>query len=138
MNPEILMIASAGIISFIGIVHMVLTFWGTKHLPRDRSLVDAMANTAPEITTQTTIWKMWIGFNVSHSICLLLFGLTYIYLVLVHSEVLFQSLFLKVLGTCMLAGYVILARLFWFIGPLAAISLSLILFLSSIIVAWAV
>ena len=138
MNPEILMIASAGIISFIGIVHMVLTFWGTKHLPRDRSLADAMANTAPEITTQTTIWKMWIGFNVSHSICLLLFGLTYIYLVLVHSEVLFQSLFLKVLGTSMLAGYVILARLFWFIGPLAAISLSLILFLSSIIVAWAV
>ena len=96
-----------------------------------------MVNTAPVITTQTSIWKMWMGFNASHSMCLLFFGLTYIYLALAHSEVLFHSLFLQALGFSMFAGYVVLARLYWFIWPLAAISVSLILFLSSIAVAWA-
>jgi hypothetical protein len=137
VNPKILIIASAGIISSLGIVHLILTFCGTKHLPRDSSLVDAMANTAPVITTRTSIWKMWMGFNASHSMCLLFFGLTYIYLALAQSEGLFHSLFLQVLGFSMLAGYSVLAWLYWFIWPLAAISAALLLYMSSIAVAWA-
>ena len=77
-----------------------------------------------------------MGFNASHSMCLLFFGLTYIYLALAHSEVLFQSLFLPILGFSMLAGYIILAWRYWFFWPLAAISVSLVLFLSSMAVAW--
>ena len=137
MNPDLLMITSAGIIGLLGLVHLVLTFWGPKHLPRDRSLVDAMANTAPEITSQTTIWRMWIGFNASHSMGLMLFGLTYSYLALAHSEFLFQSIFLQAFGLAMLAGYVVLASLYWFFPVLAGVSLSLILYLSSIAMAWA-
>ena len=68
---------------------------------------------------------------------LLFFGLTYNYLALAHSEVLFQSLFFQAIGFGMLGGYVVLAKLYWFIGPLAAASLSLILYLGSIAVAWA-
>jgi hypothetical protein len=96
-----------------------------------------MANTAPEITSLTTIWKMWLGFNASHSMGLLLFGLTYSYLALAHSDVLFQSYFLQGLGLTVIAGYVLLAKLYWFIPVLAGTSLSLILFLSSIAMAWA-
>ena len=136
MNPSLLIITSAGIIGLLGLVHFVLTFWGPKHLPRDRSLVDAMANTAPEITSQTTIWKMWMGFNASHSMGLMLFGLTYSYLAVAHSEFLFQSIFLQALGLAMLAGYVVLARLFYFIAPLVGVSISLILFTVSIAIAW--
>jgi hypothetical protein len=138
VNPKLLMISSAGIIGLLGLVHLVLTFWGPKHLPRDRSLVDAMANIAPVITTQTTIWKMWMGFNASHSMGLMLFGLTYSYLALAHSELLFHSIFLKALGFGMLTGYVILARLYWFIPPLAGASISLILYMVSVAVAWGV
>ena len=78
-----------------------------------------------------------MGFNASHSMGLMLFGLTYSYLALAHSELLFQSFFLQALGLGMLAGYVVLARLYWFIAPLAGASLSLILYLGSIAVAWA-
>jgi len=131
------MITSAGIIALLGLVHLVLTFWGPEHLPRDRSLVDAMANVAPEITSKTTIWKMWMGFNASHSLGLILFGLTYGYLALVHGELLFQSFFLQGMGLAVLAGYVVLARLYWFMPVVAGVSLSLILYLSSIAMAWA-
>jgi len=68
---------------------------------------------------------------------LLFFGLTYNYLAIAHSELLFQSLILQAIGFGMLAGYVVLARLYWFIAPLAATSLALILYLGSIAVAWA-
>ncbi len=95
-----------------------------------------MANTAPEITSQTTIWKMWMGFNASHSMGLMLFGLNYSYLALAHSQFLFHSIFLQALGLAMLAGYVVLARLFYFIVPLVAASISLLLFMVSIAVAW--
>jgi len=131
------MIMSAGIIGLLGLVHLVLTFWGPKHLPRDRSLIDAMANTAPEITSQTTIWRMWMGFNASHSMGLMLFGLSYSYLALAHSELLFQSIYLQVLGLAMLAGYVVLARRFYFSAPLVGASVSLVLFTVSIAMAWA-
>jgi hypothetical protein len=137
VNPTLLMVSSAGLIGLLGLVHLVLTFYGPKHLPRDRSLVEAMANMAPEITSQTTIWKMWLGFNASHSMGLLLFSLTYTYLALAHGEVLFQSCFLQGLGLAALAGYVLLAKLYWFIPVLAGASLSLILYLSSIAMAWA-
>jgi len=79
---------------------------------------------------------MWLGFNASHSMGLMLFGLTYSYLALAHSELLFQSIFLQALGLAMLAGYVVLARLFYFIAPLVAASISLILFMVSVAIAW--
>ena len=131
------MIASAGIIGILGIVHFVLTIWGQKHLPRDSSLVESMANVSPIITTQTTIWKMWMGFNFSHSMGLLLFGLTYNYLAIAHGELLFKSIILQAIGFGALVGYVVLARIYWFIAPLAASSLALILYLGSVAVAWA-
>lgn len=136
MNPSLFVIASAGIMGLLGLVHLILTFWGPQHLPRDRSLVEAMANTTPEITSQTTIWKMWMGFNASHAMGLMLFGLTYGYLALGHSELLFQSLFLQALGLVVLTGYVVLARRFYFIAPLVGASTSLILFMVGIATAW--
>ena len=136
MIPSLLMITSAGVVGFMGLVHLVLTFWGPRHLPRDRSLVNAMANTAPEITSQTTIWKMWMGLNTSHSMGLLLFGLTYSYLALAHRELLFQSIFLQALGLAILVGYVVLSRLFYFIAPLVGAGTSLILFIMSLAMAW--
>ncbi|MFC1572191.1 hypothetical protein ACFL6M_01205 [Candidatus Eisenbacteria bacterium] len=137
MNPSLLMTISAGIVGLLGLVHLVLTFFGAKHLPKDRSLVDAMAKIAPEITARTTIWKMWMGFNAGHSVGLLLFGLIYGYLALAHGELLFQSSFFQVLGLGTLASYVVLARRYWFIAPLAGLGLSLILYVTSIALAWA-
>jgi hypothetical protein len=131
------MIVSAGIMGLLGLVHLVLTFWGPHHLPRDRSLVDAMASTAPEITSRTTIWNMWMGFNTSHAIGLMLFGLMYGYLALAHAELLFQSIFLQGLGLAMLAGYVVLARLYCFSAPLLGVSVSLLLLIASLAMSWA-
>jgi len=135
MNPSVLLTASVAIIGLLGLAHLILTLRGPKLLPRDPSLKTAMQEAAPVITSHTNIWRMWIGFNISHSMGALLFGLVYGYLALFHSEVIFGSVFLQIVGFVMLAGFVILAKLYWFITPFVASSISLLLYLIGIAMA---
>lgn len=135
MTPRLLVAGSAAIIGLLGAGHLLLTLRGPKLLPRDRSLVEEMARVSPVITGRTTIWKMWMGFNVSHSMGALLFGLTYGYLALVRADVLFQSPFLQVVGLAMLGGFVILARAYWFVTPLAGSAVSLTLYVLGLVMA---
>ena len=136
MTAAILMTLSAAIIGLMGFVHLLLTFRGPRLLPRDKSLKQAMEKVAPMITSQTTTWRMWIGFNASHSMGALLFGLVYGYLALAHGDLLFQSVFLQVAGFAMLVGFVVLAKLYWFVTPLLGGCLSLMLYVISVAVAW--
>lgn len=126
------MLISAAIVALLGLGHLILTFWGPKLLPRDSSLKEAMEQVSPVLTTQTTIWRAWMGFNASHSMGAILFGLVYGYLAVVHSDVLFQSAFLQVVGFAMLAAYVVLARLYWFRTPLVGTTLALACYVVSV------
>jgi hypothetical protein len=137
MDSKILMTAGVSRIGLLGFGHLLLTFFGPRLRPRDGSLQDAMRATAPVLTTQTNIWNMWIGFNVSHSMGAMLFALVYGYLALAAGELLFQSLFLQSVGLGMLTGFVLLARLYWFITPLIGSSVALFLYVSSLALAWA-
>ena len=137
LMTDLLMAASAGLVGLLGLAHLVLTYVGPKLLPRDRALKQAMSASAPVITKQTNIWRMWIGFNVSHSMGLLLFGLVYGYLALVHGDLLFESLFLLGVGLAMLLGFVVLAKRYWFVSPLLGASTALLLYVVSIAWAWA-
>jgi uncharacterized membrane protein len=119
------MLASAGGILALGVMHLVYTFCGSKLTPRDASLQASMRVVSPVITRQTTIWKCWVGFNASHSMGAMLFGLVYGYLALLQPAMLFQSAFLLALGLVTLAGYVVLGKRYWFSVPFNGICLSL-------------
>lgn len=134
-SSQWLMTLSASIIGSLGAAHLVLTYRGPKLLPRDRSLPQAMRESAPVITTQTTIWKMWIGFNVSHSMGAMLFGLVYGYLAQAQPQVLFQSIFLQLTGLLMLGGFTALAYRYWFITPLLGSAVALLCYVAALIVA---
>src|ERR1700732_220594 len=84
------MVLSASIIFTLGVVHLVYTFWGPKLTPRDPALQISMSQIAPVITKETTMWRCWIGFNASHSMGLILFGLVFGFLALAHSQILFS------------------------------------------------
>lgn len=131
---SLLVAASAAIVLLLGIIHLLYTFSGPKLLPRDRELHTRMQEVSPVITTQTTMWKGWIGFNASHSYGLLLFGAVYGYLALVHGEFLFRSAFLLGLGLVALFGYVFLAWRYFFRVPLRAVLLAVLLYSLALIV----
>jgi hypothetical protein len=127
------MVLSASIIFTLGVVHLVYTFWGPQLMPRDPALQISMSQISPVITRETTMWRAWVGFNASHSMGLILFGLVFGFLALAHSELLFRSPFLLVVGLGMLSGFVVLCRLYFFRVPLTGVSISLACYIASIV-----
>jgi uncharacterized membrane protein len=128
-----LMLASAAVILALGAIHLIYTFFGNKLTPRDPALQAAMRQVSPRLTRETTLWKAWIGFNASHGMGALLFGLMYGYLALMQPALLFGSTFLLVIGLVMLAGYALLGKRYWFSVPFKGICLSLGFYMAAIV-----
>lgn len=138
MIAQALITLSAVIIFALGSIHFVYTFWGPKLHPRDPALQARMREVSPVITRETTMWKTWIGFNASHALGALLFGLVYGYLALVHPAFLFQSGFLLGVGFCLLGFYVFLGKAYFFSVPFAGILAAFAAYVLSLAVAWIV
>jgi hypothetical protein len=133
LAARLLMVLSASIIFTLGVAHLVYTFRGPMLTPRDPALQISMSQSSPVISKETTMWRCWVGFNASHSMGLILFGLVFGYLALAHDQLLFQSPFLLVVGLAMLGGVVVLARVYWFSSPFTGVSISLACYVASIV-----
>jgi len=127
-----LLAASALIIFLLGTVHLGYTFFGDKLRPRNSQLFADMAAGRLNITQQTTVWRAWLGFNASHSIGAILFGLIYAHLALAHEALLFSSVFLQAVGFAVLLSLALLARYCWFSIPFRGISLALVLYAAAL------
>jgi hypothetical protein len=132
LAARILMVFSASIIFTLGVVHLVYTFWGPMLTPRDSALQISMSQISPVITKETTMWRCWVGFNASHSMGLILFGLVFGFLALAHGQLLFQSPLLLVVGLAMLGGLVVLSKVYWFSAPFTGTSIALACYVASI------
>jgi len=90
-----------------------------------------MSQISPVITKETTMWRAGVGFNASHSMGLILFGLGFGYLALAHGRLLLQSRFLLAVGLAVLVGLVVLCKVYFFRAPLIGI-ISLACYVASI------
>jgi len=132
MAARVLMVLSASIVFTLGVVHFVYTFWGPNLTPRDPALQISMRQISPVIAKETTVWRVWVGINASHSMGLILFGLVFGFLAVAHGQLLFHSPFLLVVGLAMLGGLVVLSKIYFFSAPFAGISVSLACYIASI------
>lgn len=137
MTATILMVASAAVLLTLGTLHLVLTFVGPKLRPRDAALQLRMREVSPGITKEATMWDFWMGFNISHSMAAMLFGLIYGFLAMAHGGLLFSSPYLLAVGFLMLGGLFVTGKVYWFSGPLIGIGISLVCYVASVIVALA-
>ncbi len=71
------------------------------------------------------MWRIWIGWNASPSMGLILFGVIYGFLAIAHGPLLFQSPFLLIVGLVVLGGSLALGKVYFFSGPFAGIGISL-------------
>jgi hypothetical protein len=132
MAARVLMVLAAGIVFSLGVIHLVYTFWGSTLAPRDPALQVSMSQISPVISKETTMWRCWMGFNASHSMGLILFGLVFGFLAVAHGQLLFQSPFLLVVGLAMLGGMVVLCKIYFFSGPLLGMGIALASYVASI------
>lgn len=134
MYASILLACSALVIFVLGSVHLVYTFSGGKLMPGDPEVRRSMEGDSPRISRQTTMWKAWIGFNASHSLGAMFFGLVYAYLAIAHPALMFSSAFLLGVGALLLVSLLVLARRYWFSIPFRGIGLSFILYVAAVVV----
>lgn len=127
-----LMLLSTGIALLLGMIHLAYTFSGTRLLPRDPSLLDAMQRAPLSLTAETTVWRAWIGFNASHGLGLVLFALVFAYLAVAQRQMLFASDFLLAVGFAMLLCLLVLSRLYWFSIPTAGMATCVLCFGASV------
>lgn len=125
---QLLVVASAAILFALGALHLLFTLRGPAFEPRDPQVRQGMESTSPKLTRETTMWRAWIGFNVSHSLGALLFGALYAYLALAQPELLFHSLYLRAVALVLLATYALLGKRYWFSVPYKSVVLALLLF----------
>jgi len=130
---RILMSVSAGVVLALGMVHLVYTFRGPKLTPRDPAVQQRMQEVSPVITSETTMWKTWIGFNATHSLGLMLFGLIYGYFAIAKSDVLFSSNFLLAVAFCMLLALIVLSKLYFFSVPFMGVCFAFVCYVASIV-----
>ena len=105
MAASLMVAAAAAILLLLGSLHLLYTFVGPRLRPRDPALQAQMQVAAPGISAGSTMWDFWVGFNVSHSLGVMLFGLVYGHLAL--TQVLGHGLRVVAYG---LVGFSALAR----------------------------
>ncbi len=132
MLARVLISLSSFIMLLLGSIHLLYTFWGNKLAPRDPAVQEAMSATPMVLTPETTVWRAWVGFNASHSICAMFFAMIFGFLAVSHPVLLLRSVYLQLLGAALLVGFVVLAKLYWFSVPLMGVTLALVCFLSGI------
>ena len=110
---SVLVTASGAIVAVFGALHALFTFRGRRLFPRDDALRARMHEVAPVITRETTMWKAWLGFNASHGLGLVLFGVLYAWLAL---------------GFAALCAWLLLAKLYFFSVPLRGVALATVLY----------
>lgn len=133
MLAQYLIFAASALVFAMGTVHLLLTLFTNTFEPRDAALFEQIRSVPLKFSKRLLTAPALKGFNGSHSLGPMLFGVIYGYLALEHGEFLFASPFLLAVGACALAAYALLAMRYWFWAPLTGISIALVLFIAGIV-----
>jgi hypothetical protein len=132
---QIGLIAGGLIFAVIGSLHALYTFLDMKRprrlVPDDRAVMQAMASTGVRLTRgQTTMWRAWVGFNFTHSIGLVMFGVACVLvgMLLAALSPPRAALFIPVAIACL---YEFLAVRYFFRIPMIACAVALFCFVAA-------
>lgn len=114
-------VAGAFPLLVLGSLHLYFTLKDLKQpkiiVPRSPDLISRMQSDKLRLTRETTVWRAWLGFNISHSIAVLFVGATYMYLALRYSELLTDDIIVRWAGPMLACVFVVLSKTFWFSRP---------------------
>ncbi|MCZ6862898.1 MAG: hypothetical protein O7I42_21970 [Alphaproteobacteria bacterium] len=114
----------AGSIPFVvlGFAHIAYSISDSTRpariVPREPELIESMKAGRLVITRQTTVWRAWIGFNISHGMGVFLFGLVVLYAALFGFEANLSAMPALFYASPLVAAvYLILSLKYWFRIP---------------------
>lgn len=102
----------------IHILYSVRDAWSPKILtPYDDSVRVSMQKSTLALTRQTTMWRAWLGFNISHGIGVLFFGLVYLTLAISDFALITKIALLPYFALAVSVSYLVLSVKYWFYIP---------------------
>jgi hypothetical protein len=114
-----------------GVVALIDVFQPTQFTPMDDSVRLAMKSTRVRfLTARANVWDSWLGFNISHSLGMLIFGVAAIYLAVITKQITVAKMVL-VFPTAIGTIYFILSLGFWFYAPAVGSLAATICFLAA-------
>ncbi len=133
---SILLLAAGGIFVLLGGLHAVYTLADERRprriVPTDPAVREAMIGTGVRLAGHdTTMWRAWVGFNLSHALGAVLFGALVMLLGLSWQEPT-PPRFILLLPLGVTLIYLALSIRYWFRIPTAGIVLAA----ACIAVAW--
>jgi hypothetical protein len=136
MIPKILWLTGSAIFFILGTWHLWYTFFTPRFNPRNKTVIEEMKNTSPELTRRTTMWKAWIGFNGSHSAGAIFLGMVNSLLATKYFYVIEDSFLLSFLTIISSVFYVWLAKKYWFDVPFYGLLVACCCFVASPVVSF--
>ena len=132
---QVLLFTGALIFFVFGAYHGILTLRDLSlpraFTPTDESVRRAMQESRVALNPRVNLWEAWLGFNLSHSLGLVLFGGGLITIAWLHFPVFAQSPSMQVTALVVAAAYLILSVRFFFRGPAIGTGIGLACFLTS-------
>jgi len=134
---QILLAIGGTIILVLGTLHGVLTLRDVAKprafTPTDDAVRIAMQGTRLAFNPRANFWQAWLGFNLSHSLGIVLFGGGLLLLAWHHFPVFSASPLLQGVSVAVAAAYLAIALRFWFWGPALGAGLSLLCILAAVV-----
>jgi hypothetical protein len=121
LAAQFLEIMGATIFLILGVFHGVMTLQDLINprtfTPPDQSLRQAMQESSIAIDPQTNLWKAWLGFNLSHSLGLVVFGGALVVIGVFYFSIFSDSYWIQSCALCIAMAYLVLSLKFWFSKP---------------------
>jgi hypothetical protein len=118
---QALVIAGAGIFLLLGSLHGLLTLRDLGHprafTPIDPGLRAAMQKSTIALNPEINLWRAWIGFNLTHSLGLVMFGGAFLCLGVFHLPWFSQSWRLQACAIVISAAYLTTSLKYFFSTP---------------------
>ena len=132
---QILLVIGGTIFLVLGTLHGVLTLRDVANprafTPTDDAVRVAMQGTRLALNPRANLWQAWLGFNLSHSLGVVLFGGGLLVLAGFHFPVFAASHLVQGSAVAIAAAYLVLSLRFWFWGPAVGSGLSLLFILAA-------
>ncbi len=129
MLSRYLFLAAALPFLFLGSLHGLWTLRDlrqpTAFWPTDPKVRDAMLGSGLVLTRRINLWWAWLGFNLSHSLGVVLFGVVLLLVGRNPQEFDRQVALFLPLALAVALAYLVLAVKFWFRTPALGVGLSL-------------
>jgi hypothetical protein len=113
---------------FLGIAHVLVTPRTAAESrglsPRDRGTREAMVRDTLVMTRHTTLWNTWVGFNLSHSLGAILFGVAVLLVGRTPASFAGQAAVFLPFALAVAATYLWIGARYWFRKPIVGISIS--------------